>query len=193
MQSNRTFRLEADLEPLTIRDARTADVAAILAIYGHHARSGLGTFEEDAPSRQEMQSRLAAVQSKGLPYFVADRGGAILGFAYAAPFRMRRGYRFTAEDSVYIAPQAIGQGVGRALLAAVIQACEGLGLRQLTAVIGDSANAASIGLHAALGFERTGSSPAVGFKHGRWVDIVFMQRALNGGDETPPTGAGLDL
>jgi L-amino acid N-acyltransferase YncA len=192
-RSNRTFRLEAELEPLTIRDAGDADVAAILAIYGHHARSGLGTFEEDAPPRKEMETRMVAVQSEGLPYLVAERGGTILGFAYAAPFRMRRGYRFTAEDSVYVAPEAIGQGVGRVLLAAVIEACEALGLRQLTAVIGDSGNAASIGLHAALGFKHTGSSSAVGFKHGRWVDIVFMQRALNGGDQTPPNGAGLNL
>jgi L-amino acid N-acyltransferase YncA len=176
-RSNRTFRLEAELEPLTIRDAGDADVAAILAIYGHHARSGLGTFEEDAPPRKEMETRMVAVQSEGLPYLVAERGGTILGFAYAAPFRMRRGYRLTAEDSVYVA----------------IEACEALGLRQLTAVIGDSGNAASIGLHAALGFKHTGSSTAVGFKHGRWVDIVFMQRALNGGDQTPPNGAGLNL
>jgi L-amino acid N-acyltransferase YncA len=178
---------------LTIRDAEAADVGAIRAIYGHHARTGLGTFEEDTPSHAEMIERMAVVQAKGLPYLVAERGGAILGFAYAAPFRPRRGYRFTAEDSVYIDPEAVGQGVGRALLAAVIKACEALGLRQLTAVIGDSGNAASIGLHAALGFERTGSSTAVGFKHGRWVDIVFMQRALNGGDETPPTAPGLSL
>ncbi len=140
-----------------------------------------------------MGARMAAVQAHALPYLVAEKDGEVLGFAYASPFRSRSAYRFTAEDTVYIAPDAIGQGVGKALLSAVIEACEGLGLRQLTAVIGDADNAASIGLHAALGFERTGASRSVGYKHGRWVDIVFMQKALNGGDETPPVEPGLKL
>jgi phosphinothricin acetyltransferase len=176
-----------------VRPATLEDVPDITAIYDHHARYGLGTFEEAAPAEAEMAGRMTAVRSKGLPYLVAERDTAILGFAYAAPFRPRRGYRFTAEDSVYVASDAIGQGVGRALLSAVIDDCEALGLRQLSAVIGDSGNAASIGLHSALGFEHAGLSRAVGFKHDRWVDIVFMQRALNGGDASPPTGPGLDL
>jgi phosphinothricin acetyltransferase len=178
---------------MIVRSATAKDTPAITAIYAHHVLHGLGTFEETPPTEADMATRMAAVQSKTLPYFVAERDGLVLGFAYAAPFRPRSAYRFTAEDSVYIAPEATGQGVGRALLQAVIEACEALGVRQLTAVIGDSGNAASIGLHAALGFQRTGSSAAVGFKHGRWVDIVFMQKALNGGDQTPPIEPGLTL
>jgi phosphinothricin acetyltransferase len=178
---------------MIIRPATPEDVPAIAAIYGHHVLHGLGTFEEVPPTEADMAARMAAVQGKAMPYLVAEKDGAILGFAYAAPFRARSAYRFTAEDSVYISPDAIGQGVGRALLSEVINACEALGVRQLTAVIGDSGNAASIGLHGALGFERTGASQSVGYKHGRWVDIVFMQKALNGGDETPPIEPGISL
>lgn len=178
---------------MIIRPAAAADVPALAAIYGHHVLHGLGTFEEAPPSEADMAARLAAVQSRALPYLVAEDGGKVLGFAYAAPFRSRSAYRFTAEDSVYIAPDAVGQGVGKALLSAVIAACEALGVRQLTAVIGDSGNAASIGLHSALGFERTGSSRSVGYKHGRWVDIVFMQKALNGGDGAPPVEPGIEV
>jgi len=178
---------------MIIRPAAAADVPALAAIYGHHVLHGLGTFEEAPPSEADMAARLAAVQSRALPYLVAEDGGKVLGFAYAAPFRSRSAYRFTAEDSVYIAPDAVGQGVGKALLAAVIAACEALGVRQLTAVIGDSGNAASIGLHSALGFERTGASRSVGYKHGRWVDIVFMQKALNGGDGAPPVEPGIEV
>jgi phosphinothricin acetyltransferase len=178
---------------MIVREATAADVPAISAIYAHHAKHGLGTFEEDGPPDAEMAARLAAVQDKGLPYLVAETDGVVLGFAYASPFRMRSAYRFTVEDSVYIAPEAIGQGVGRALLTAVITACEALGLRQLTAVIGDRANAASIGLHTALGFSHMGAFTGVGYKHGQWVDIVFMQKTLNGGDNAPPTGLGLSL
>ncbi len=178
---------------MIVRPATSADTPAITAIYGHHVLHGLGTFEEVPPSEADMAARMAAVQAKALPYLVAEKDGAVLGFAYAAPFRLRTAYRFTAEDSVYIAPDAIGQGVGKALLSAVIEACEAMGVRQLTAVIGDSGNAASIGLHAALGFERTGASQSVGYKHGRWVDIVFMQKALNGGDIAPPIEPGIAL
>ena len=178
---------------MMIRSATVADVPALASIYGHHVLHGLGTFEEVPPTVIDMAARLAAVQAKTLPYLVAEKDGVVLGFAYAAPFRSRSAYRFTAEDSVYIAPEAIGQGVGKALLSAVIAACEALGVRQLTAVIGDTGNAASIGLHAALGFERTGSSRSVGYKHDRWVDIVFMQKALNGGDEAPPVEPGISV
>jgi len=177
---------------MIVRAATASDVPALAAIYGHHATHGLGTFEEIGPSNTDMAARLAAVQIQGLPYLVAEIGGAV-GFAYAAPFRMRSAYRFTVEDSVYIAPDAIGQGVGRALLAELIAGCEALGLRQITAVIGDSGNAASIGLHKAMGFTHSGSFTGVGFKHGRWVDIVFMQKTLNGGNDTPPKGPGLNL
>jgi phosphinothricin acetyltransferase len=178
---------------MIVRPATAADVSAIAAIYHHHAVHGLGTFEEAGPPESEMAARMAAVQDKGLPYLVAEKDGAILGFAYAGPFRARSAYRYTAEDSVYIAPEAIGQGVGRALLSAVLTACESLGVRQITAVIGDSGNAASIGLHQALGFTHAGAFTGVGYKHGRWVDVVFMQKALNGGIDVPPQGPGVQL
>ena len=178
---------------MIIRRAVEADMPAITAIYGHHVLHGLGTFEEIPPTEADMAARRAAVQAKALPYLVAEKDGKVLGFAYAAPFRPRSAYRFTAEDSVYVAPDCIGLGVGRALISAVIEACEAIGVRQLTAVIGDAGNAASIGLHASLGFKRTGASQAVGYKHGRWVDIVFMQKALNGGDGAPPVEPGIAL
>ncbi len=174
------------LDDLRIRSATPADAAEIAAIYGHHVSHGLGTFEEVPPSAGEIEARLAAVLNEGLPYLVAISGGRVLGFAYAAPFRPRAAYRYTVEDSIYVAPESVGRGVGIALLSAVITACERLGKRQMIAVIGDSHNAASIGLHAALGFARSGVGHAVGFKHGRWVDIVWMQRALNGGESTTP-------
>ncbi len=174
------------VDGLDIREATAADAPAIAAIYGHHVLHGFGTFEEEPPSALEMESRRSAVEAVGLPYLVAVSGDKVLGFAYAAPFRPRAAYRYTVEDSIYIAPEAVGRGVGRALLGAVIAACESLGKQQMIAVIGDSANAASIGLHTALGFARAGVGQSVGFKHGRWVDIVWMQRALNGGSKIAP-------
>ena len=176
-----------------MRAATTGDAPALAAIYGHHVLNGLGTFETEAPSADDMTGRLAAVQALGLPYLVADEAGGVIGFAYAAPFRPRASYRFTAEDSVYIAPDRLGQGVGKALLAEVIAACEALNLRQMVAVIGDSGNVGSIGLHRAMGFELTGTFRAIGFKHGRWVDVVMMQRALNAGAGAPPDAPGLPL
>jgi phosphinothricin acetyltransferase len=173
---------------LTIRPAAPADAPALAAIYGHAVAHGFGTFEEDPPSPAEMETRRAAIADRGLPYLVAEQDGQVLGFAYASPFRPRPAYRYTIEDSVYVAPEAAGRGVGRAVLSAVVDACEAMGFRQLVAVIGDSQNAASIGLHRSLGFEQTGLGRSFGFKHGRWVDIVFMQKALNGGDTRPPEG-----
>lgn len=178
---------------MIIRSATPADAAACQAIYGHNAVHGTGTFEEAAPSLDEMRRRVAAVSAIGLPYLVAEADGQVLGFAYAGPFRPRAAYRYTVEDSVYVAPDAQGRGIGKALLMAVIAACEGLGLHQMLAVIGDSANAGSIGLHRSCGFDRIGTSPGLGFKHGRFIDVVFMQRALNGGASTPPTAQGLIL
>jgi phosphinothricin acetyltransferase len=178
---------------MIIRAAEPSDAAALAAIYGHHVLTGFGTFEETPPTPEEMAARLAGVTRYGLPYLVAEAAGQVLGFAYAAPFRPRQAYRFTAEDSVYIAPDAVGRGVGRAVLSAVIAACETAGLRQLVAVIGDSGNAASIGLHRALGFEPLGVGRSFGFKHGRWVDIVWMQKPLNGGDTRPPDTPGIPL
>jgi L-amino acid N-acyltransferase YncA len=177
-----------------VRAARPEDAAAVAAIYGHHVLHSLATFEEIPPSDAEMAARIAAVRTHGLPYLVAEEAGErVVGFAYASTFRPRAAYRYTAEDSVYIDPDYIGRGVGRALLSEVIAACEALGLRQLMAVIGDSGNAASIGLHRALGFAETGIGRGAGFKHGRWVDIVTMQRPLNGGDGRAPDARGLEL
>jgi L-amino acid N-acyltransferase YncA len=178
---------------MIIRAATAADAEALAAIYGHHVLHGFGTFEEEPPSPAEMETRRAGVAGRGLPYLVAEDEGRVLGFAYATPFRPRAAYRYTVEDSVYIAPDAIGRGVGRAVLSAVIAACEGLGVRQVVAVIGDSGNAASIGLHRTLGFEPAGVGRSFGFKHGRWVDIVWMQKALNGGDQSTPGSPGISL
>jgi len=180
---------------MIIRAAEARDADALAAIYGHAVLHGFGTFEEVPPDAAAMDGRRTDVQRRGLPYLVAaeDSGGRVLGFAYASPYRPRPGYRYTAEDSVYVAPDAVGRGVGRAVLGPVIAACEALGLRQLVAVIGDSGNAASIGLHRALGFADAGVGRSFGFKHGRWVDIVWMQKALNRGDETLPSGPGIDL
>jgi phosphinothricin acetyltransferase len=179
---------------MIVRPATQDDADALAAIYGDAVLHGFGTFEEVAPTSADMDARRRAVQDQGLPYLVAEEAGAVLGFAYAAPFRPRAAYRYTLEDSVYVAPEAKGKGVGRTVLTAVVAACEALGVRQLMAVIGDSENAGSIGLHASLGFERTGIGHSVGFKHGRWVDIVHMQKPLNGGDrDTPPPGAGITL
>ncbi|HEY2752820.1 N-acetyltransferase family protein [Phenylobacterium sp.] len=176
---------------MIIRAATPSDAAALATIYGDAVLHGFGTFEEEPPPPAEMERRRQAIADLGLPYFVAEQEGSVLGFAYAGPFRTRAAYRYTLEDSVYVAPDAAGRGVGRALLGSVIKACEALGVRQLMAVIGDSGNSASIGLHRALGFEQTGLGRSVGFKHGRWVDIVHMQKALNGGDNSTPTGPGV--
>jgi phosphinothricin acetyltransferase len=178
---------------MIVRAATDADADALAAIYGDAVLHGFGTFEEVPPSPAEMAARRRAVAERGLPYLVAEDAGQVLGFAYAAPFRPRAAYRYTLEDSVYVGPDAKGKGVGRAVLGAVIEACEAAGLRQLVAVIGDSGNAASIGLHRSLGFEPAGVGRSLGHKHGRWVDIVWMQRALNGGDARAPDGPGLAL
>jgi len=176
-----------------VRPAAQTDTAAIAAIYAHHVLNGAGTFEETPPDVPEIARRVAAVSALGLPYLVAAGEGGVIGFAYAAPFRPRAAYRYTAEDSVYVAPASARAGVGKALLGRVIAECEALGLRQMMAVIGDAGNTASIGLHRALGFSPSGVCRAVGFKHGRWLDTVWMQRALNSGDADPPSHPGLTL
>ncbi|HEX4096436.1 MAG TPA: GNAT family N-acetyltransferase [Caulobacteraceae bacterium] len=175
---------------MRLRPAEPEDVPAIQAIYAHHVLHGLGTFEEVPPSPAEMAERCAAVVDRGLPWLVAEDGD-VLGYAYAGPFRTRAAYRFTVEDSVYVAEAARGKGVGRALLAAIIAECETMGLRQMVGVIGDSGNAASIALHRACGFELNAIVPAVGWKHGRWVDVVWMQRALGPGASDPPDRPGI--
>jgi phosphinothricin acetyltransferase len=161
-----------------VRDSREEDMGKVQAIYAHHVLHGAASFEEDPPSLAEMQRRRAAVLARELPYLVAEIGGKVAGYSYASPYRARRAYRFTIENSVYVDPARPRAGVGRALLAALIDRCERGDWRQMIAVIGDSANAASIGLHAALGFRHAGTLHAVGFKFGRWIDSVLMQRAL---------------
>ena len=176
-----------------IRLATADDAPALAAIYGHHVAHGFGSFEETAPTAAEMAERWAAIIARGLPYLVGEVDGAVAGFAYAGPYRTRSAYRYTVEDSVYVGSTFHGRGVGKLLLMQVIDACESLGLRRMLALIGDSGNDGSIGLHTALGFERMGLGRSVGFKHGRWVDIVHMQKSLNGGDTVPPEGPGIEL
>jgi len=174
---------------LTIRAADQTDIPAIQAIYAHHVLEGLASFEEVPPDQAEMQRRFADIHARGLPYLVAeDRpgSGAILGFAFVAPYRSRPAYRFALENSVYVLPGKGGKGIGSALLAVLIGQCEALGYRQMIAIIGDSANQGSIRLHARHGFRDCGTLASVGFKHGRWVDSVFMQLALGPGDTTLP-------
>jgi phosphinothricin acetyltransferase len=169
-----------------VRPAGPQDLAAIQAIYAHHVLKGLASFEEEPPSLEEMRRRFEEILSRELPYLVADFGGAVAGYGYCAPYRARSAYRYALEDSIYVRPDAQGRGVGRALLAGLIRRCEALGYRQLIAVIGDSSHAASIGLHASQGFVRVGTLRSVGFKFGRWVDSVIMQRPLGPGDGTKP-------
>ena len=169
-----------------IRDAADADIGAIAAIYAHHVLHGLASFELEAPDAAEMARRRAQVLALGLPYLVAEREGRIAGYAYAAPYRARPAYRYTLEDSIYIDREFVGRGAGRMLLDALIEACARAGFRQMIAVIGDSANSASIALHAACGFRRSGVFTDVGYKFGRWVDSVLMQRELGAGGSAPP-------
>lgn len=170
----------------TVREATDADMSAIQAIYAHHVMTGWGTFEEVAPDLTEMCRRRERTLSRRLPYLVAEIDGDVQGFAYAAPFRPRSAYRLTVEDSIYVAPDAVGQGLGRALLETLIQRCTALGYRQMVAVIGDSENTSSVALHAALGFAHGGRLASVGFKLNRWVDVVLMQRFLGDADGKPP-------
>lgn len=169
-----------------VRDAADADMAAVQAIYAYHVLRGLATFEEIPPSVDELLIRRAVVLAHGLPYLVAERGGEVLGYCYATAYRSRPAYRFTVEDSVYVGEALGGQGIGSALLAELVRRCEAGPWRQMVAVIGDSANAASIALHRRMGFRRVGTLRTVGFKLGRWADTVLMQRPLGAGDGTPP-------
>ncbi|MDH0866004.1 GNAT family N-acetyltransferase [Mitsuaria sp. GD03876] len=175
--------------PLLIRPSLEGDIAAIQQIYEHAVLHGTGTFETDVPDRAEMARRRTEVLSRSLPYLVAERDGQVLGFAYANYFRPRLAYRYFVEDSIYLAPQAQGQGAGRLLLAELIARCEAAGARQMVAVIGDSQNAGSIGVHRALGFEDVGVMKSAGWKFGKWLDVVMMQRQLGQGDTSSPTGA----
>ena len=171
---------------LLIRPSNNADLPAITAIYGWNVLNGTGTFELDAPLEAEMARRRADVLANGLPWLVAQRHGAVVGFAYANLFRPRPAFRFCLEDSVYLTADAQGQGVGRLLLAELMARCEAAGARQMMAVIGDSQNLGSIGLHRSAGFEQVGVMKASGWKFGRWLDVVIMQKALGAGASTDP-------
>lgn len=172
---------------LLIRPSTPDDVAAIVAIYAHHVLHGTGTFETEAPDAAEMARRREDVLSRGWPWLVAECDGRVLGYAYANWLRPRRAFRFCVEDSIYLAPDALGRGTGRALLAELMTCCEAAGARQMVAVIGDADNAASIALHRACGFEHAGQLSAAGWKFGRWLDVVMMQKALGEGAAHAPT------
>jgi L-amino acid N-acyltransferase YncA len=178
------------LREVTLRDADAGDAESIAALYAHYVHTSIATFEETPPDRTEIGKRIAAVQDAGLPWIVAtDLHGALLGYAYASPYRTRSAYRYTIENSVYVAPRSVGSGIGVTMMREIIRRCADLGYRQMLAVIGDSANVASIALHASLGFTTVGTHLAVGYKHGRWVDVVHMQLALGDGAQSPPDSA----
>lgn len=170
-----------------VRDCRDSDIGAVTAIYAHYVRTSVATFETEPPHELEFAGRRTAVLAAGLPYVVAELDGAVAGYAYATVYRGRAAYRFTAEDSIYVHRSCMRAGVGRALLAALIDSCEARGCRQMVAVISGSDNVASIGLHERAGFEMAGTLRSVGFKFGRWIDTVRMQRALGDGDSTQPS------
>jgi len=177
---------------LLIRPSTLDDLPAITAIYAHAVLHGTGTFEIEAPDEAEMARRRDDVLSKGLPWLVAEVDEQVLGYAYANHFRPRRAYRFCLENSIYLAAQARGQGLGRLLLTELVGRCEAAGARQMLAVIGDADNAGSIGVHAALGFEHCGVLKAAGWKFDRWLDVVLMQRSLGHGHARPaPASDGL--
>lgn len=172
---------------VTIRPATAADIAAITGIYADAVENGTSSYELEPPGPGEMKARFEAVSGGGTPYIVAEEAGRVLGYAYAAPFRPRPAYRFTLEDSIYVAPEAKGRGIGRALLLRLIEESSSLGFRQMIAVIGDGrADSASVILHEKLGFTHAGRLKGSGFKHGRWLDTVFMQLEMNGGTAMPP-------
>lgn len=175
--------------PITIRPSREDDIPAIAAIYAPAVLTGTASFELEPPDHAEMARRRDAILTDGFPYLVAEREGRVVGYAYAGRYRPRPAYRFAVEDSIYIAPECQGQGVGKALLTALVDQCTALGMRQMVAVIGDSASQGSIGLHAATGFTHSGTVRNVGFKFGRWLDQVIYQRELGEGAGTAPAEA----
>lgn len=175
-------------DAVIVRDAVEADMQAVQAIYARHVLFGLATFEEVPPTVEEMIARRAAVLASGLPYLAAESGGRVVGYAYATAYRPRPAYRYAIEDSVYVEDGFGGRGIGSALLETLIVRCEAGPWRQMLAVIGNSGNEGSIALHRRLGFSHAGTFTSVGFKLGRWVDTVLMQRPLGPGDGTLPTG-----
>jgi L-amino acid N-acyltransferase YncA len=172
--------------PAKVRPAEDRDVAAITEIYAHHVRHGVASFEETPPDQAEIRRRQVAIRERGLPYLIAEIDGVVAGFAYAAPYRDRSAYRYSVEDSIYLSDRFQRRGIGAQLLRKIIDNCTDAGLRQMIAIIGDSANAASIGLHARHDFRLAGTLPAVGYKFGRWIDSVIMTRPLGDGDARAP-------
>lgn len=170
----------------TIRASQDADLPAITTLYAHHVLHGTGTFEIDPPTESDMGMRRADVLSKGLPWLVLEDKGRVLGYAYCNWFKPRPAYRFSAEDSIYLAPEANGRGLGRALLAELAAQAQRAGVRKLIAVIGDSANAGSVGVHRSVGFTPVGVLRACGWKFDRWLDVVLMEMPLGAADTTPP-------
>ena len=170
---------------ILVRDSRDGDIPTIAAIYAAAVLNGTASFELEPPTLDEMARRRAALIEQGFPYLVAEIDGTVAGYCYAGPYRPRPAYRHAVEDSIYIAPERQGQKVGSALLSKLIEVCQTKGFRQMVAVIGDSASVGSIGLHRAHGFTDCGIVRSVGFKHGRWLDQVLMQRGLGAGDGTP--------
>jgi len=170
----------------TIRQASDCDIEAIAAIYGYHVRHGTASFETEPPDRTEMMRRYRVLRDHAYPYLVAETDGAVLGYAYAGPYRTRVAYQNTVEDSIYVRADLTGRGVGAQLLSGLIAACEQRGYRQIIAVVGDSASIASVRLHERYGFSYIGTLRSVGYKHERWLDSVLLQRALGCGDSTPP-------
>ena len=171
---------------MDIRPATHADLPEIQSIYAHHVLNGAGTFEEVPPSVEEVQARFEAIAGRGWSYIVATDATGVLGYAYFSQMRDRSAYRYTAENSIYVRDDVRGQGVGKALVAQLLKDAEGAGFRQMVAVIGDSENVGSIGVHSSLGFQRAGLLRASGLKFGRWVDTVYMQRHLGRGDADVP-------
>lgn len=169
-----------------LRPSQEPDLPAITAIYGHHVLHGSGTFETEPPTLADMRARRAEVLARHLPFLVAEEGGHILGFAYCNWFKPRPAYRFSAEDSIYLAPDAHRRGLGRALLAELAAQAQAAGVRKLIAVIGDSANAGSIGVHRSVGFEQVGVLKSCGWKFERWLDVVLMEKTLGAGNSRPP-------
>jgi len=170
----------------SVRPVQAGDIAAITRVYADAVRHGTATFEIEPPDEAEMARRRQALLAAGFPYLVAELDGAVAGYAYAGAYHARPAYRSTVENSIYVAAQFQRQGLGALLLARLIAESQARGFRQMIAVIGDSTNAASIALHTAAGFRLIGTLRSVGFKHGRWLDVVVMQRALGEGDSTPP-------
>lgn len=174
------------MSKVTVRPAREADIAAITAIYRPAVLDGTASFELEPPGEEEMLRRFRAITGGGYPYFVAELDGRIAGYAYANAYRTRPAYRFTVEDSIYVAPELQGKGIGRALLGSLIDVCVAQGFRLMVAIIGDSAQFGSITLHRRLGFTFCGTIHSVGYKHGRWLDSVIMELPLGPGDRAAP-------